>query len=70
MSDYASSIFPYWLRSTWKEGVRRIYDHAADVVLYVDEDTGEILLWRYRSPREGGTVVDCFRTSPLRQFEL
>lgn len=63
--EYAGPIFPYWLRPTWKVGIVRIWDRHDDVVLHVDEGTGEILVWRYRSPKEGGTVEDCFRTSPI-----
>lgn len=64
--EYVGPVFPYWLRSSWKEGIIRIWDRGADVILYVDEESGEILVWRYRTPKEGGTVDDCFRTSPLR----
>lgn len=65
--EYAGPVFPYWLRSSWKEGIVRIWDRHVDVQLICDEETGEILVWRYRSVREGGTVDEsnCFRTSPL-----
>lgn len=61
--EYAGSRFPYWFRSSW-EGIRRIWDSIDDVVLYVEIETGEILIWRYRSLGEGGTVGRSFCTRP------
>lgn len=67
--EYSGPIFPYWLRLSWKEGIVRIWDYWGnpEVGLICDEETGEILVWRYRSPQEGGTIENCFRTSPLRE---
>jgi len=56
---------PRWLldRLTSSDDWRLVWDFEADVGAYCDTTTGEVFAWRYRTPKEGGSVPewDCYR---------
>ena len=74
---YQGYYFPWWfwrhlrwklepheLHLTHRAQVRRIYDRENDCVMTVEVETGEILVWRYRTPSEGGYDEEPFSTFP------